>query len=186
MNKQKLIGTIIGVIFFVALIAGATFAWLTFNATVTNGTYNGSTRNFVINYTKGTDITTEPPHLSDVTVSNVASSGAASLVVKAGKSNANGSNGKIDILINTNEETTLDLSSGVFKYAVSINGATPSAIKSLTNATQTVVVDDDVINSTTQKTYTIYFWIDASVYNNNYLNKKYSGYISASATQTES
>ena len=43
MDRKKLIGTIIGVIFFVALIAGATFAWLTFNANVTNGNYNVST-----------------------------------------------------------------------------------------------------------------------------------------------
>ena len=76
MNKQKLIGTIIGVIFFVALIAGATFAWLTFNATVTNGAYNGTTQNFVINYTKGKDIDSVPPKLSSGTAST-----AKSLVV---------------------------------------------------------------------------------------------------------
>ena len=29
MNKKKLIGTIIGVVAFAALIAGATYAWLT-------------------------------------------------------------------------------------------------------------------------------------------------------------
>lgn len=35
MNQKKLIGTIIGIIFFVVLIAGATFAWLSATATVT-------------------------------------------------------------------------------------------------------------------------------------------------------
>lgn len=44
MDKKKLIGTIIGVTMFAALIAGATFAWLTFSATITNGSYNTGTK----------------------------------------------------------------------------------------------------------------------------------------------
>ena len=51
-----MIGTIIGVIAFAVLISGATFAWLTYSVNVTGGTYNGASTNFVVNYTKGTDI----------------------------------------------------------------------------------------------------------------------------------
>ena len=55
MDKKKLIGTIIGVTMFAALIAGATFAWLTFNATITEGTYNAASMNFLVDYTVETD-----------------------------------------------------------------------------------------------------------------------------------
>ena len=60
MDKKKLIGTIIGVAMFAALIAGATFAFLSFTATVTNSTYNGTSMNFLVDYTKGTAITGLP------------------------------------------------------------------------------------------------------------------------------
>lgn len=60
MNTKKLIGTIIGVIMFAALIAGATFAWLTFGVTIGTNVLAGNTVNFVINYTNGSAISTLP------------------------------------------------------------------------------------------------------------------------------
>lgn len=51
MDKKKLIGTIIGVIAFAAIIAGATYAWLSVTATVTNdGIRNGYAKNFTFQY----------------------------------------------------------------------------------------------------------------------------------------
>ena len=67
MNKRKLIGTIIGVIAFAALIAGATYAWFQNSLQVTTGTYDATTRNFIINYEKGNNITSPPPVLSTPT-----------------------------------------------------------------------------------------------------------------------
>lgn len=63
MDNKKLIGTVLGVIAFVALIAGATFAWLTATVTVTNGAYGGKTKNFVIEYA-GSPKVTSPVMLS--------------------------------------------------------------------------------------------------------------------------
>ncbi len=60
MNTKKLIGTILGVIMFAALIAGATFAWLTFGVTIGENVLAGNTVNFVIDYTNGSAITTLP------------------------------------------------------------------------------------------------------------------------------
>ena len=51
MDIKKLIGTIIGVILFVALIAGATFAWLTFGTTLVSTNVNSAnTMNFLVDY----------------------------------------------------------------------------------------------------------------------------------------
>lgn len=60
MNTKKLLGTIIGVIMFAALIAGATFAWLTFGVTVGSNVSSGNTVNFVINYTAGSAVRNLP------------------------------------------------------------------------------------------------------------------------------
>jgi hypothetical protein len=51
MDTKKLIGTIIGVVAFAALIAGATYAWLSVNATVNNTVFNNATsKNFTFTY----------------------------------------------------------------------------------------------------------------------------------------
>lgn len=61
MNTKKLIGTILGVILFAALIAGATFAWLSGDVTVVNSqTLNTLVTNFVVDYTTGSTVTDLP------------------------------------------------------------------------------------------------------------------------------
>ena len=60
MNQKKLNGTIIGVLFFAVLIAGATFAWFTFSVNVSNGNYNAATGKFSIDYVGGGEITSAP------------------------------------------------------------------------------------------------------------------------------
>lgn len=61
MNTKKLIGTILGVILFAALIAGATFAWLSGDVTVNNTqTLDAAITNFVIDYSNGNHITKLP------------------------------------------------------------------------------------------------------------------------------
>ena len=57
MDNKKIIGAILGVVAFIALVAGATFAWLTATVNVTNGTYNNITsKNFLIGYNGGSDV----------------------------------------------------------------------------------------------------------------------------------
>ena len=67
MNKKKIIGASIGVALFAILIAGATFAWLTLNANVTNGIYNSSTVCFDIDYSNGGSISGELNFITDAT-----------------------------------------------------------------------------------------------------------------------
>ncbi len=112
MDKKKLIGTIIGVAMFAALIAGATFAFLSFNATVTTATYNGKTMNFIVDYTKGTAITYIPQF--DADLSNYASrldpddanKKPASLVVVA-KHHDNSAKGYVSVKLTTSSTGTL-------------------------------------------------------------------------------
>lgn len=183
MDKKKLFGTIIGVILFIALIAGATFAWLTFQATVTNGNYNTKTGNFLINYTKGENVT-DIPIISIDSASDIVTSEAKSVTVKAGKSNSSNPNGNLTIKLKTvTESTNLDLTSGVLKYAISIEGAAPTSIQSVTSTADLILVSNYLITSTTQVDFTVYFWLDSSTVDSDDMGKTYSGYIDAEAVQ---
>lgn len=185
MDKKKLIGTIIGVIFFVVLIAGATFAWLTFNATVTNGNYNTKTGNFLINYTKGENIT-DVPITTVASASAVTTSDAQTVIVKAGKNATTAPNGNLTIKLKTDTtNTSLDLTTGALKYAVSIAGVAPTEIKSVTTTDDLTLVDSYTLTSTTQVEFTVYFWLDSSTITSTDMGKTYSGYIDASAIQVE-
>ena len=211
MNTKKIIGTIIGITAFIALIASATYAWLTLDATITGGVYNASTKNFVINYSGGTEIKTLNQISSNNSLkSNITSEIDASedtdgwLAVTASKtaSSAKASDFKINLAISDNTLTTNSLI-----YAVCI-GTCPSnvALATISNGnvvcasgvancgaitagskttvplltdTTTFNTNDDV--STT--TYNIYFWLDSDILSNNDMQKGFSGYIYAEATQ---
>lgn len=191
MDKRKLIGTIIGVTMFASLIVAATYAFLTFNASVTNGVYNGSTMNFLVNYTKGTDITAVP-QLATATPST-----AKSLVVQAAK-HKNSPGGDVTIKLNTLSNNIIT-TGGVLNYAV----CRGECIDNFDSATTGVVVGGATIagDGTVEKaavidlitepleeapvSYYIYFWLDSTKITIDYIGKEYSGYISAYATQSE-
>jgi len=118
MNKKKLIGTIIGVAMFAALIAGATYAFLSFTANAVNFAFNGTTMNFLVDYTNGNAITGLPQvkgsigspgttfstsDLVDVTPNNV-----SKLVVIATKHN-NSVDGHLQIRFTTQSANTVNL-----------------------------------------------------------------------------
>ena len=186
MDRKKLIGTIIGVILFVALIAGATFAWLTFNANVTNGNYNVSTGNFLVDYQGDTELT-DIKTLSNVTAANVATSGATKVTVKAAKKTADSANGTLTVKLTTTStgDTALDLSSGVLKYSVQVGTNTASAPQAVPATSSTTALDLTTIDltSTTQTNVTVYFWLDSSILDNDDIGKTYQGYVHASAEQ---
>ena len=122
MDKKKLIGTIVGVIMFALLIAGATYAWLTLNVTVTNGTYNTKTKNFVINYVGGQSIkntvqTSNPTTTVLTQETNVSVATDGWVAVKASKpaATAKASDFSIKLHITNNEITSSALSYAVCK-----------------------------------------------------------------------
>lgn len=185
MDKKKLIGTIVGVIAFAALIAGATYAWLSNNLTVTNGVYNLKASNFVINYTNGTAITNVP------ILSSATEGTAASLTVRAGLATGS-TQGTLTVYLNTvSGSTSSDLLGGPIKYSwckgTSCQGtdfATHTKTLGSSDVPQVAVLTEE-LTSTTQNTYKIFFWLDGAEVGDNQLDKTYTGYISASAVQTE-
>ena len=188
MNKKKLIGAIIGVVAFAALIAGATYAWLTFNATITNGTYNLGSMNFSVSYTKGTDVTAVP------IVSTPTAENTRSLNVKANKVSGSAP-GTLTIYLNTDSSTTEALlTSGALHYAVCIGDCTDSTnLSEAANVSATGTVSTSgklaMLSNTpltaSATTYNVYFWLDSSAVVDTVVGSSYTGFISAEAVQTD-
>lgn len=182
MDKRKLIGTIIGVAMFAALIAGATFAFLSFTATVTNATYNGTSMNFLVDYTQGTAIT-GLPQVKTGTPSN-----SSHLVVNAKKHN-NSVDGYLTVKLTTTSTGTLTTGGlvnwALCKGACSTDFSAAKAtgvINSSTSGTINLWTDTELI-TTAGTDYYVYFWINSNLIKNEHINQSYNGYIHASATQ---
>ena len=208
MDKKKFIGTIVGVIFFVALIAGATFAWLTFNASVTNGNYAGSTLNFTYNYTTGTDVT-KINILTATPARNAITAGTGYVALTASKPAGSAKASKFDLIL---KKTTNEIGvSNVVKYAVcksatptDCNNSASTAIPSATNTTwvalgtiSTGTTDQTLYSDTSSfaaegaatANYYVYFWVNSDAIitgnQNQVVGKSFAGYIYATSQQTD-
>ena len=191
MDKRKLIGTILGIIAFALLIIAATYAWLVFSFNATNSTYNTKMKNFYVDYSNnGGSIT-------DIPVLDTGSPATAAVVTVTAKKATNSAPGTLTLYLNTDttvieEEanTTAELlESGAINYAVCVgicsnfdDITTKGTITDSTPLKYAILTDTPLTDNNTQ--YNIYFWIDSSLISG--LNgTKYTGYISAEASQTE-
>ena len=212
MDKKKLIGMIVGVLMFAALIAGATFAWLTFTATFTNNVVTGTSRDFTFTYTQGTAVsdmvwTTASP------ARNIITSGKGYITVTATKAAKTPEASNFKIIL---QKDTMDIKvANLIKYAVcrsttaadcnnSATDAIPTsasgnwvAVGSVSTSTGPQTLYDDtatfnVYSETASVTgdYYIYLWLDSSALTNsnmaNAQDKQIAGYIYAEAVQGES
>ncbi len=209
MNKQKLIGTIIGVIFFVALIAGATFAWLTFNANVTNGTYNGTSLNFTYTYAGGNAVSSITM-LGATPARNSIKDTAGYIVLTASKAANTAKASSFNIKLHKTSSSITPES--VIRYAVcegtaaNCDNTASTDIPSTTNTTFVAYgqlgtwdghSDITLYSDTTtfanegaaSATYYVYLWIDGTLVTSenqsSIIGKAFSGYIHASSTQTD-
>ena len=204
MDKRKLIGTIIGVTMFAALIAGATFAWLSFTANVTNSTYNATTRNFIITYGGGTTVSNM---LQTKTPTTAVLGSVGKTTVSAAKSDkaAPTNSFKLNLTITSNTLATKSIVYAVCKGScpTGVNLATVSGSGTSTTATcgsgvaacgtiygttaVTLHTDTSTFNTSAaaSTTYDIYFWLNPATMTNADIDKKIVATISASATQNE-
>lgn len=174
MDNKKIFGAIIGVIAFIAVIAGATYAWFTWASG--NTELSGTTGCFTIAYTKGTDISGSLVPATD-------KSGGLSTTATINIDPSCTIAGTATLKLTTNDTSTIPLTAGAVKWAI-YDGATELETGSVT-ASGTIDLKT-VALTTTAKTYTFYVWLDGAIANNDYIGKTYSGYISAVATQTAS
>lgn len=183
MDKKKLIGTIVGVTMFAALIAGATFAWLTFNVTVAaNTSTSGKSMNFTVDYVGGSQITSLP-----ILATATPTTATSKTTVKANKASGSAP-GTLYIYVNT--ETTSDealLTSQAINYALCVGTCTTFTESSTVKVGKITATGKKEIYSgeltSTATNYTVYFWLDGNLVDNSLIGKSYSGFISAEAKQ---
>ena len=133
MDTKKLIGTIIGVTLFAVLIAGATFAWLTFGTTVGENTYQGTSMNFIVDYTQGTDV----PYLP-ILDSKLAKPGVSS-------TNQNTTTGGYGVGISETELGSNEAAGLVVVMKKHNNSADGHAVISLTTTSETKLTKDGIV-----------------------------------------
>ena len=198
MDRKKLIGLIIGIILFAALIVGATFAWLTYAINVTNGNYNVETSCFDVNYENGADIS-----------GNVNAKGKIELVINSISSKlyeattAHCENtSTLETLLNYSSQTACETSSGetvtdltrvwttksALKYAIyeeNFSGE-PIIVGHINESTGTITLYESfALNVGSSTKYYISIWLDGNIADSQYVNQSFSGYIKASAIQQD-
>ena len=211
MNTEKLIGTIIGVIAFVALIAGATFAWLTATTVINNTVYTGTSKNFIINYNGSANISGFKEITSgSATTAAITSAASAEVAddawaaVTASKTNndAPASSFKIKLAVTENTLATNAIAWAICKgdcptnvSLAAISGGSAICGVGVTNCgtitggslTEVLLYDDIVTfntdNAVSETTYNVYFWLDSGTLSNNDMGASFDGYIYAEATQ---
>ena len=175
-NKVKLIGTIVGVILFVILIAGFTYAYLI--ARTEKDFITGSGK-FSIDYSIVQDI--DATSLSPSQDKNDGLHG----IVKA-KLSENSVAGKFNIYITPSIIEGLNTNNSL-KYEVYINGGTTPYSTGTFNGvdvgTNVKVVDSYSLSSTsTYTTFDIYIWLDNNLIVSSMFGKKFKATISADST----
>ena len=179
MDKQKLFGTILGVILFILLIAGVTYAYLTWTSDRFN--YKVSSKCFDVLYTKGTDI-------SGAIMPSTSYTGGLSTTIKMNINSSCNIKARGKLYLNTNEETSSNLyRTGLLNYQV-LKGSTviSGGSGSITESGE-IEIDLGELTSATSATtsYKLYVWIDYNLVENSDAFSAYSGSIRAEAIQFE-
>ena len=181
MNKTKMLGTIVGILLFVALVAGLSYAWYTWRSS--NTTISGSSGCFTIDYVAGIDIGGAGAASIDLSSTYT---GGLSTSVQMGIDSSCTVNGTGTLYLTTNSTGTSEilLSEGALKYQVLASGS-PVASGTITQTGQQAIYSNFNLSSG-RTTYTIYVWVDGNIADNEYVGATYSGYIHASAAQSAS
>ena len=175
-NISLKITIIVGILVFI-LSFGATYAinvWSSGNTLI-----SGTTKCFKVNYTKGQDI-----NFSDGLVAQTSFNKDNAVYTTLSISK----NVSCDLCglgsISANITSSIDLSSGGLSYKI-YQGTNEVKSGNITKNGITTLYDNFDIKDARAMTFKIYFYLDASKINNNYLETSFSGKIYAEAKSTK-
>lgn len=191
-DKRKIIGTLIGILGFIAVMAGLTYAMYTIDDSNAN-VIKGGHECINISYAKGNDINATELNFVDV----YTESAATTTITFYEDETCGNYNGTIYIYTNESSSsslltglTTSGVSHGVLRYTiekkVGSNGVSETYTGYITSKGDTEIEVGLLENS--QTTYTVYLWLEkdttGTIDNGTISEVTYSGYIHASARQT--
>lgn len=193
MDTKKTIGAVVGVIAFIALIAGATFAWFTASAAVTNATYNGTVCSYSLTVTGG-NINTSLPLASSTassayhyskTHATIGAQGVMSTVTAKLASACSASSAgvaEIRATISAGASTNCPLSYAVFSGATTDFSGASLAHGTITSTSAKTLITTGPL-TTTDQTYKIWLYLDGDVITNSAcMNLAYKGNITVVST----
>lgn len=193
MDTKKTIGAVVGVIAFIALIAGATFAWFTASAAVTNATYNGTVCSYSLTVTGGS-INTSLPLASSTATSDyfyakthatIGAQGVMSTVtakLASACSASSAGTATIRATISAGASTNCPLSYAVFSGSTTDYTGAPLAKGTITSASAKTLTTTSKL-TTTDQTYKIWLYLDGDVITNSAcMNLAYKGNITVVST----
>ena len=174
-NKAKVIGTILGIVLFIILVAGATYAYLMLR---TEGDLTTGTGKFSIDYSIVQNITA-----TKLSPSTTKSGGLVGKV--QAKLSSNSVAGDFNIYITPTTIEGLNTNEAL-KYEVYVNSSTTAYktgnLKGVAANTKVKVVDGYSLTSTSSyTTFTIYIWLDNNLVTNEMFGKTFNATISADA-----
>ena len=176
--KRKVLYSVLFVLLIVIVIAGSTYAWLSWSGSVN---INGTSECFDINYVKGGDIGSDssPAKLS---MASSYTGGLSTSVTVSLKSICTITNGTGKLYLNTDTGVTSSalLNGKVLKYQV-LDGNTAVASGIVSSAEQTLIYSDIPI-TTTSRTLKVYIWLDGNLVTNDNIDDVLSGVYSGSIT----
>ena len=204
-TKVKLIGTILGIIFFIALIAGVSYAWITWDSSNTG--ISGITECMKVNYTNGGNIDNANVLLFDeddiiadnkITIKN----GMAITNVTAQLSNSCTLSANFDLKMNVtslNKAFISGNSIGAFKYVLASydpNTYTNITTSALNGQSFTILKNESITNtgeislifeklSSIKKGYMVILYIDGDLAMNDAQDSAFSATIKGTSTSTE-
>ena len=175
-NKTKLYGTILGVVLFILLISGLTYAALEWQSTKTNTKLTSGC--FDIYYEKGQDIS------GQLNPTNVYTDGLYA-TIKINIKNTCTTTGEGTLYLETLSSTSSNLyRTGLLNYQVVKDGTATNLKGNITKSGE-IALDIGTLTkaSSASTTYKIYVWVDKELVINSDANSKYYGKIRATATQ---
>ena len=193
MDTKKTIGAVVGVIAFIALIAGATFAWFTASAAVTNATYNGTVCSYSLTVTGG-NINTSLPLASSTASSDyfyakthatIGAQGVMSTVKAKLASECSASSAGVATIaatITSGASTNCPLSYAVFSGATTDFSGASLAHGTITSSAAKTLITTGTL-TTTDQTYKIWLYLDGDVITNSAcMNLAYKGNITVTSS----
>ncbi len=177
MNKQKLIGLILGVVLFVVAITGLTYAYISWTSDNMNKVV--SSKCFDVLYTKGQNIIGAIMPSLDYT-------GGLSTTVKMNIDSNCDMKAKGVLYLETKEQTSTNLyREGLLNYQVlKENTVISGGSGNVTESGEIAIELGELTKATNATTsYTVYVWIDNNLVENSDAFSSYSGSIRAEAIQ---
>lgn len=187
MKKAKIIGTIIGVLIFIIVVSGITYAYFTWRSN--DVVISGSSKCFVIDYGVSQEIGAADIS-ENISIGNSHRDGSYAEVTFNLDGNCSGAKALGTLYLNTNDVgTDAEVLTGALKYTVIKKTDITSRVVSdgVITSTDTITLLDDIELSAESQDYTyqVWVWIDSSLSDGSYIGSHYSGYISAEAEQVE-